>query len=98
MAARKPKSTNVAALERTLTRLTETGHIEADIDDAAVQALRSMAAALDDEPSNAALWRQYRDALAEVRRVDSDADAGLAAAYAEINGTAPMGDPPSTGA
>lgn len=91
------KRTNAAALERTLKRLKDAGHIEDGIDDAAVQALRSMAAALDEEPANAALWRQYRDALAEVRRVDSDADAGLAAAYAEINGTAAMGDPPPTG-
>jgi hypothetical protein len=43
------------------------------LDAAAVQALRSMAGGLDADPSNAALWRQYREAL---RELTSDDDAG----------------------
>ena len=83
--------TNAAALEKTLAVMTSTGRIE-DIDAAAVQALRSMAAALDKDPTKAALWREYLDALAEVRRANDDADSGLADALEEIRSAAKVGD------
>lgn len=89
MAAKK--TTNALALEKTLECLTATRKVE-DVDAAAVQALRSMAAALDEDPTKAALWREYRDALSEVRRADDDADAGLADALKEIGSASPMGD------
>lgn len=85
------KKTNAVALEETLQCLTDSGHIET-VDAAAVQALRSMAATLDDDPSKAALWREYLDALSEVRRADDTADSGLADALAKIRGAAPVGD------
>lgn len=91
MALRK-KTTNAAALEATLNRLADAGHIEEGIDDASVQALRSMARALDDDPSKAALWREYRDTLAEVRRRDDNAIDDLKDAIAEIDGAAEMGN------
>lgn len=90
MAAKK--TTNVQALEQTLTCLTATRKVE-EVDAAAVQALRSMAAALDADPTKAALWREYLDALSEVRRADDDANSGLADALAKVRGAAPMGDP-----
>lgn len=86
------KRTNAAALERTLKRLRHAGHVEDGIDDADVQALRSMAAALDEDPSNAALWRQYRDALTGVKRRDEHANSDLDDALAEIDGAAEMGN------
>jgi len=89
------KLTNAQALEKTLVCLESTRKVE-EVDAAAVQALRSMAAALDEDPTKAALWREYLDALAEVRRADDDADAGLANALKEIGSAAPMGDPAQT--
>lgn len=85
------KMTNAEALEKTLTCLAATRKVE-DVDAAAAQALRSMAAALDADPTKAALWREYLDALSEVRRADDDADAGLADALKEIGSASPMGD------
>lgn len=87
------KQTNVQALEKTLQCLTDTGRIE-DVDSAAVQAVRSMAAALDNDPTKAALWREYLDALAGVRRADDDANAGLEDALEKVRSAAPMGDAP----
>lgn len=84
-------SKNVHALEQTLKCLKDAGRIE-DVDSAALQALRSMAAALDEDPSKAALWREYLNALAEVRRANDDAGSGLDALLKEIGSTAPVGD------
>lgn len=58
-------TTNADALDQTLEHLRSVGRIEV-IDAARVQALESMARALDADPSNAALWRQYREALREL--------------------------------
>jgi hypothetical protein len=85
------RKTNVSALEETLQCLTDSGHIET-VDAAAVQALRSMAASLDDDPSKAALWREYLNALAEVRRADDNANSGIDDALAKIAGAAPLGN------
>jgi len=83
------RTTNHGQLEQTLKELRRLGRIE-KIDAAAVQALRSMAFALDEDPSNAALWRQYREALRELTADgdDGSADAALASLFAE------MGDAP----
>ena len=72
------RTTNHGQLEQTLRELRRLGRIE-KVDAAAVQALRSMASALDGDPSNAALWRQYREAL---RELTADDTADLAAAAA----------------
>jgi hypothetical protein len=82
---------NIDALDETLAELDKIGRFE-PVDTAVKQALRSMASALDADPSNAALWRQYREALGEVLRADDDADRDLAAALAEIRGATPVGD------
>jgi len=78
------RTTNRGQLEQTLRELRRLGRVE-KVDAAAVQALRSMAFALDDDPSNAALWRQYREALRELTADDSDGSFDEAAAelYAE---------------
>lgn len=84
------RTTNRGQLEQTLKELRRLGRIE-KIDAAAVQSLRSMAFALDADPSHAALWRQYREALRELTADDSDssADEALAALYAEVRDEAP---------
>lgn len=81
---------NTDALTRTLSELERMGRLE-PVDAARVQALRSMAVALDGDASNAALWRQYREALTELR-ADDDADDSFAQALAQIRGATPMGD------
>ncbi len=79
------RTTNHGQLEQTLRELRRLGRIE-KVDAAAVQALRSMSAALDADPANAALWRQYREALRELTADDTDgtADAALAELFAEV--------------
>jgi hypothetical protein len=61
---------NAARLEVTLGALKELGRLE-NVDAARVQMLRSIARALDADPGNAALWRQYREALEELTADDS---------------------------
>lgn len=60
---------NAGALDETITQLQELGRLER-IDSARLQMLRSMAGALDEDSSNAALWRQYREALRELTADD----------------------------
>ena len=84
------RTTNRGQLEQTLKELRRLGRLE-KIDAAAVQALRSMAAALDGNPENAALWRQYREALRELTADDDhgSADAALAELFAEVGDAPP---------
>jgi hypothetical protein len=79
------RTTNRGQLEQTLKELRRTERI-GKVDAAAVQALRSMAFALDGDPCNAALWRQYREALRELTADDDhgSADAALAELFAEV--------------
>lgn len=79
------RTTNRGQLEQTLKELRRLGRLE-KIDAAAVQALRSMAFALDADPSHAALWKQYREALRELRADDdgSSVDAAIADLFAEV--------------
>jgi hypothetical protein len=79
------RTTNRGQLEQTLKELRRLGRIE-KIDAAAVQALRSMAFALDADPSNAALWRQYREALRELTADDDcgGVDAAIADLFTEM--------------
>ena len=79
----EPPATNRAALETTLSELWRLGRFE-KVDEARIQTLKSLAAAVDVDPFNAQMWRQYREALADVLRVDDDADDSLAAALEEI--------------
>lgn len=82
---------NVSELGRTIAQLRELGRLE-KIDAARVQMVRTMARALDENPQNAALWRQYREALSDVLEADDDADSSLAAALAQIRGATEVGD------
>ena len=84
------RTTNRGQLEQTLKELRRLDRL-GKIDAAAVQALRSMAFALDDDPSNAALWRQYREALRELTADDDNGsvDAALADLFAEVGDAPP---------
>lgn len=80
---------NAEAMETTLTALQEMGRLE-DVDAARVQALRSMAEALDAKPFNSQMWREYREALEAV--LDDDSDTGaLEGLLSELS--APVRDP-----
>jgi len=59
----KPRSRNVDAIDETIGLLVETGVIEFPGDTARVEIARNLALAVDAEPGNANLWRQYREAV-----------------------------------
>ena len=82
---------NGDAFESTLTVLEELGRIER-VDVAQVEAVRSLASAVDEHPEVASLWRQYREALAELVRTDDDADGSLEAALEALRSATPVGD------
>jgi hypothetical protein len=95
MAAKPKKSTNAAALEKTLDSMYTAGLLEG-VDAAHVQMLRSLAAACDTQPGKAALWREYREALGEVRAAGDDADDDLSGLLTQIGGAASVGDETQT--
>lgn len=82
---------NRRAAERTLAILRQTGRIE-DVDAARVETIRSLADALDQDGSNAQMWRTYREAIEDLMRADDHADDELAQALAEIRGATALGD------
>jgi hypothetical protein len=84
------RPTNHGQLQRTLRELRRIGRLE-PVDAAAVQAVNAMAFALDADPGNAALWRQYREAL---RELTSDDDAGGSFDEAVAALSAEVGDAP----
>lgn len=65
------RASQSAGLERTLKALRAAGRLD-DEHDALVALTRGLAAALDGAPDNAALWREYRAALATLAEVGSD--------------------------
>lgn len=81
---------NLIALEETLAELERMGRVER-IDAAGVQALRSLAAALDEKPHSPGLWREYRAALSEVLEADDNADDRLSEALDRVR-EATVGD------
>jgi hypothetical protein len=84
------RTTNSGQVEQTLRELRRMGRLE-KVDAAAVQAVRSMARELDADAGNAALWRQYREALGELTADDADGsvDEALAGLYAEVRDAPP---------
>lgn len=84
--------TNSDAVEETIEALKLAGRIE-PIDTARLQAVRSLADAVDTKPFSPGLWQEYRAALSEVLGSDVDADDGIHDALAAIRSAAPMGNP-----
>lgn len=69
-------TSNVEALEQTLAAL----DLNEDRESARVQALRSLADAVDNDPGKAALWQQYREALETLlSTVDNEASEDILA-------------------
>lgn len=64
---------NAAAMEQTLGELKRMGRLE-KVDAAKVQALRSMAEALDLNPFNSQMWKEYREAIGGLVADDSGSD------------------------
>lgn len=62
-----------------------------DRDAARVEMLRSLASAVDAQPTRAMLWKEYREALYEVLEGVEDVDDDLAEALADLRGT-PLGN------
>jgi hypothetical protein len=83
----------VVAIAETLAELKRLGRVE-KIDAAAVQALRSMAAALDQNPFNSQMWREYREAI-EVLTADDSDPGSIDDLLDELS--APVRDTPKTG-
>lgn len=83
-------ATNAEALERTIRAL----DLDEDRESARIQALRSMARALDSNPSKAMLWQQYREGLEGVLSDNEDEDDVVRDAREKIRGAAPLGNAP----
>lgn len=66
---------NADAIEATLAMLWSTGRLDR-VDAARVQAVRSIAAALDDDPARSQLWREYRELIKELTGDHDDGGAG----------------------
>lgn len=64
-------TSNATAVEKTIRALNDAGRL-ADVDLAIVALARCLAAALDAEPENAALAREYRQALIALTSTGSD--------------------------
>lgn len=85
---------NRRAAEDMLAILRDLGRIE-DIDAARVQTIRSLADALDADPSNAQMWRTYREAVEDMMGTNDDGDQ-IDELVAEINRRAEVGNIPET--
>lgn len=68
---RRRASSNAAGLEQTLKALEAAGRLT-DVDLALVALARGLAVAVDAEPENAALWREYRAALVALSAAGAD--------------------------
>lgn len=64
--------TNSTATDLTIQTLLDAGRLAADEDAAIIQQAKSLARAVDTDPGNAALWREFRQALDTLRDVSAD--------------------------
>ena len=67
-------SLNAAAVARTVEALRVAGRLR-DEDAATVQMVESLALAVDSDPGNASLWREFRAALDSLMRIGEVSDA-----------------------
>ncbi len=65
--------TNAQGLEKTLRVLKREGRLAA-VDEALIALARGLAHAVDAEPRNAALWREYRAAVSSLKEAGSTLD------------------------
>ena len=64
--------TNAEATDATITHLLAAGLLEADRDASIMQQARSLADAVDADPGNASLWREFQKATETVRAAGAD--------------------------
>ena len=64
--------TNAKATDRTIKTLLDAGRLAADEHAAIIQQAKSLAMAVDVDPGNAALWREFRQALDTLRQAGAD--------------------------
>ena len=64
-------TTNALAVESTIAALSEAGRLS-DTDGALVALARNLAAVVDRDSGNAALWREFRSAVQSLREVGAD--------------------------
>ena len=86
------RGVNAKAIDVTLGELRRNGRLER-VDEARVQALRSMAEALDLNPFNSQMWREYREAIEGLTRDDGNSGS-IDALLDELS--APVRDPKTT--
>lgn len=67
---------NRAAAEATIGALKEAGHLQ-PVDSARIATLQALADAVDADPDNASLWREYRATEASLREVHDETDPDL---------------------
>lgn len=87
------RSPLAASLEVTLAELRRMRRLE-KVDEARIELLRGLVAAIETDLSNAALWRQYREALDEVLKVDEPIDDDLDRALQRLQTLGPGSHPP----
>jgi hypothetical protein len=92
VARQRTPRTNQGAAEATIRALRQAGRLEA-VDDALVAGFRTIAAAVDADPGNASLWREYRAFEARLRETGDHVDDDLADVLRAMS--APVGDPPT---
>lgn len=68
-----PHGRNRTAVEQTIEALRSTGRLEL-VNNALVAICQSLADAVDEDPQNASLWREYRAAEAALRATDDQND------------------------
>ena len=87
--------TNAEATAATVTALLAAGTLDAQRDAAIIQQAKSLAAAVDADPGNASLWREYQKATETVRSAGAD-DGGAGDVIhdiiAALRGPAPVGN------
>ncbi len=84
---------NSEAVARMVESLRTLGRVE-PIDEPLVQTVVTLAAAVDSEPGNASLWREYRAAVVDLRALNSagNNDDEIGRIIAAIRGGAEVGD------
>ena len=64
---------NRLAIDKVIAALDDLGRLD-DVDAALVATAQSLADAVDGQPDNASLWREYRACLADLRGVGGEVD------------------------
>lgn len=81
---------NRIAVDTTLKSLEASGKV-GGVNEALVQLVRSLADAVDRDPQNASLWREYRGAVGDLLKLGSDDTDAFADLVTRLR--TPVGDP-----